>query len=190
MKRILTALVSAWCACAVADADADLRAAQARERAGHKAEAVAGYAGVYANDKLPKHQRLAALCGLLRTDDARRVSLGRDGLKSSDPEWSGTAAQAIALLPAPALDAARAAWLKELPGDAQVKLITALAHVNSPAARGYIQDVLKKTAFPDVRLAALEGLARNGIVRPLGNGEWTLTPRGREGADAVMAELA
>ena len=97
MKRILTALVSAWCVCAFADADADLRAAQARERAGQKAEAVAGYAGVYANDKLPKHQRLAALCGLLRVDDARRVSLGRDALKSPDAEWSGTAAQAIAL---------------------------------------------------------------------------------------------
>ena len=101
----------AWCACAMADADADLRAAHERERAGQKAEAVAGYAGVYANEKLPKHQRLAALCGLLRVDDARRVSLGRDALKSSDAEWSGTAAQAIALLPASALDAARPAWL-------------------------------------------------------------------------------
>ena len=43
MKRILTALVSAWCVCAFADADADLRTAQARERAGQKAEAVAEY---------------------------------------------------------------------------------------------------------------------------------------------------
>ena len=77
MKRMAIAFVSAWCVCAFADADADLRAAQALERAGRKAEAVAGYAGVYANDKLPKHQRLAALCGLLRVDDARRVSLGR-----------------------------------------------------------------------------------------------------------------
>ena len=162
MKRILTALVSAWCVCAFADADADLRAAHARERAGQKTEAAAGYAGVYANDKLPKHQRLAALCGLLRTDDARRASLGRDALKSSDAEWSGTAAQAIALLPAPALDAVRATWLKELPGDAQVKLVTALAHVKSPAAKGYIQEILKKTAFPAVRLAALEGLGRTG----------------------------
>ena len=162
MKRILIALVSACCVCAFADADADLRTAQARERAGQKAEAVVGYAGVYANDKLPKHQRLAALCGLLRVDDARRVSLGRDALKSADAEWSGTAAQAIALLPAPALDAARAAWLKELPGDAQVKLLTALAHVKSPAAKGYIQEILKKTAFPAVRLVALEGLGRTG----------------------------
>ena len=162
MKKILLALVSAWCACAFADADADLRAAQARERAGQKAEAAAGYAGVFANDKLPKHQRLAALCGLLRTDDARRVSLGSDGLKSSDAEWSGTVAQAIASLPAPALDAARAAWLKTLPGDAQVKLVTALAHVRSPAAKGYIQDILKKTDFPAVRLVALEGLGRTG----------------------------
>ena len=40
------------------------------------------------------------------------------------------------------------------------------------------------------RLAALEGLARNGIVRPLGGGEWSLTSRGREVADSVMAELA
>ena len=61
MKRIAMGLVLAWCVCALADADADLRAAHERERAGQKAEAVAGYAGVYANDKLPKHQRLAAL---------------------------------------------------------------------------------------------------------------------------------
>jgi len=40
------------------------------------------------------------------------------------------------------------------------------------------------------RAAALAGLARNGLVRALGGGEWTLTPRGREVADAVMAELA
>ena len=162
MRKLVAAFVIALCACAVADADADLRAAHARERAGQKAEAAAGYAGVFANDKLPKHQRLAALCGLLRTDDARRVSLGSDGLKSSDAEWSGTVAQAIASLPAPALDAARAAWLKTLPGDAQVKLVTALAHVRSPAAKGYIQDILKKTDFPAVRLVALEGLGRTG----------------------------
>ena len=162
MKLVATVFACALCACAVADADADLRAAHARERAGQKAEAAAGYAGVFANDKLPKHQRLAALCGLLRTDDARRVSLGSDGLKSSDAEWSGTVAQAIASLPAPALDAARAAWLKTLPGDAQVKLVTALAHVRSPAAKGYIQDILKKTDFPAVRLVALEGLGRTG----------------------------
>jgi len=162
MKKLVAVFVLALCACAVADADADLRAAHARERAGQKAEAAAGYAGIFANDKLPKHQRLAALCGLLRTDDARRVSLGSDGLKSSDAEWSGTVAQAIASLPAPALDAARAAWLKTLPGDAQVKLVTALAHVRSPAAKGYIQDILKKTDFPAVRLVALEGLGRTG----------------------------
>ncbi|MBQ6010164.1 MAG: hypothetical protein IJL17_16655, partial [Kiritimatiellae bacterium] len=101
MKKLGAVFVLALCACAVADADADLRAAHARERAGQKAEAAAGYAGIFANDKLPKHQRLAALCGLLRTDDARRVSLGSDGLKSSDAEWSGTVAQAIASLPAP-----------------------------------------------------------------------------------------
>ena len=162
MKKLVAVFVLALCACAVADADADLRAAHARERAGQKAEAAAGYAGIFANDKLPKHQRLAALCGLLRTDDARRVSLGSDGLKSSDAEWSGTVAQAIASLPAPALDAARAAWLKTLPGDAQVKLVTALAHMRSPAAKGYIQDILKKTNFPAVRLVALEGLGRMG----------------------------
>ena len=46
MKRIAIGLVLAWCACAMADADADLRAAHERERAGQKADAVAGYAGV------------------------------------------------------------------------------------------------------------------------------------------------
>lgn len=40
------------------------------------------------------------------------------------------------------------------------------------------------------RAAALAGLERNGLVRALGGGDWTLTPRGREVADAVMAELA
>ena len=40
------------------------------------------------------------------------------------------------------------------------------------------------------RAAALAGLERNGLVRALGEGFWTLTPRGREVADAVMAELA
>jgi oxygen-independent coproporphyrinogen-3 oxidase len=40
------------------------------------------------------------------------------------------------------------------------------------------------------RAAALDGLARNGLAAPLGGGDWTLTARGREVADAVMAELA
>lgn len=39
------------------------------------------------------------------------------------------------------------------------------------------------------RLAALGALERNGLVRALGGGIWSLTPRGREVADAVMAEL-
>lgn len=46
------------------------------------------------------------------------------------------------------------------------------------------------TAVGRRRLAALAGLERNGIVRPLCGGDWTLTARGREVADAVMAELA
>ena len=40
------------------------------------------------------------------------------------------------------------------------------------------------------RLAALEALAREGLAAPLGGGDWTLTARGREVADSVMAELA
>ncbi len=40
------------------------------------------------------------------------------------------------------------------------------------------------------RAAALAGLERNGLAAPLGGGDWTLTARGREVADAVMAELA
>ena len=40
------------------------------------------------------------------------------------------------------------------------------------------------------RAAALAALGRNGLVRPLGGGDWTLTARGREVADSVMAELA
>ena len=40
------------------------------------------------------------------------------------------------------------------------------------------------------RLAALGALARDGLAAPLGGGDWTLTARGREVADAVMAELA
>jgi oxygen-independent coproporphyrinogen-3 oxidase len=40
------------------------------------------------------------------------------------------------------------------------------------------------------RAAALAGLERNGLAAPLGGGDWTLTARGREVADSVMAELA
>ena len=40
------------------------------------------------------------------------------------------------------------------------------------------------------RLAALAALAREGLAAPLGGGDWTLTARGREVADSVMAELA
>lgn len=39
------------------------------------------------------------------------------------------------------------------------------------------------------RAAALAALRRAGLVRPLGGGDWTLTARGREVADSVMAEL-
>ena len=53
-----------------ADQDATLREAQKQEKAGNAVEAVKVFKTVYGDKSAPGHQRLAALCGLLRTDAA------------------------------------------------------------------------------------------------------------------------
>ena len=52
-------------------ADNTLREAQSLERSGKGSEAALAYGRVHAVSSLPQHQRLAAFCGLLRTDGAR-----------------------------------------------------------------------------------------------------------------------
>ena len=143
-------------------ADGVLRAAQGQERAGATAAAIQSYNSVYASGKLPSHQRLAALCGLLRTDVARRGELSRTGLMSQDAEWSGTVAQALAQLPPQTIDAARADWVKNLPPDAFLKLLRAVVHVKSPAALALVRDAIVKSADAAVRCEALEGVGRVG----------------------------
>ena len=146
------------------DADNVLREAQSLEQAGKGAEAVDAYGRVSAARSLPQHQRLAASCGLLRTDTARFEKLCRDGLSAKDEVWRGTVAQAIALLPPERLVAIRAFWLKSLPESAQLRLLQAIVHVKSPVAKDLIGDALAKSQSPALRLMALEGLGRTGAA--------------------------
>lgn len=143
-------------------ADGVLRESQAKELAGLRAEAAKGYEGVYRSAKLPSHQRLAALCGLMRADSARLVEWMKAAWASGDDVWRGTAAQAAALLPAKDLDGLAGSWLATFPAEEQIRLLRAMVHVKSPAARRFIQDALAKSQTPALRHEALEGLGRTG----------------------------
>ena len=119
-------------------ADNTLREAQALERSGKGSEAALAYGRVRAVSSLPQHQRLAAFCGLLRTDGARFEKLCRDGLSAKDDTWRGTVAQSIALLPPERLAALRAFWLKSLPERAQLALLQAVIHVKAPVVKDLV----------------------------------------------------
>lgn len=142
-----------------------LRAAQTHARAGRAYEAVAAYEGVYKNAQAPAHQRLAALCGLLRTDVARFDAWSREGLAAKDATTPGTVAQALALLPAARLDAVRAQWIASLPDAALVQVLKALVHVKSAAAPAFLADVLAYSENAAVRAEALFGVGAVGDVR-------------------------
>ncbi|MGN0847231.1 MAG: FG-GAP-like repeat-containing protein [Kiritimatiellia bacterium] len=186
MRKLIWICGAATCGALWAgDRDAALRAAQAKERAGQTAEAVQEYGGVYADAQAPGHQRLAALCGLLRTDAARRLEWSRAGLGSPDELWSGTVAQALALLPPEAIDAARATWIKELPPASLLKVLRAVVHVKSPAAKAFLVDALGKSPDAAIRQAALEGTGRVGTAEDV-----PLLLIWMGGADAAAAEAA
>lgn len=170
MRKLMCACVGicAWVAfgadVAPAAADGVLKDAQVHEKAGRVAAAVQGYESVYGSGKLPAYQRLAALCGLLRTDEARLSDWTAAGLKASDDVWRGTTAQAVALLPEARLGKLRDLWLKAFSAEEQVRLLRAIVHVKSPAAKGFIQEALTKSQSPALRHAALEGLGRTGTA--------------------------
>ena len=146
------------------EADVALREAQRLEQSGKDGEAAGAFGRVYALGALPRHQRLAAFCGLLRTDGARFEKLCREGLSAKDDAWRGTVAQAIALLPPERLVAARAFWLKSLQEPVQRQLLQAIVYVKSPVAKDMIADALAKSQSPALRLMALEGLGRTGTA--------------------------
>ncbi|MGN0851759.1 MAG: FG-GAP-like repeat-containing protein [Kiritimatiellia bacterium] len=169
MKTLLLLVLASTMSPLVADvapaaADGMLRAAQTQERAGRMAAAAADYERVYRSPRLPSFQRLAALCGLLRTDTRRVGEWVKTGLTAKDEVWSGTTAQAAALLPEAALANVRANWLDALPPDARQKLLRALVHVKSPAARAFLADAIAQSKSPSLRHEALEGLGRTGSV--------------------------
>ena len=147
-----------------ADQDATLREAQKQEKAGNAVEAVKGFKTVYGDKSAPGHQRLAALCGLLRTDAAHLADWSRTGLLSKDELWSGTVAQALALLPSEKIDAARDTWQKTLPPEVFLKVLRAVVHVKSPSAKTFLVDALAKSKSPEIRQAALEGTGRIGTA--------------------------
>ena len=167
VKKSLCAWMLAMAGVLVAaDQDAALREAQRRERGGQAAEAAKVFRNVYGDAQAPAHQRLAALCGLLRTDTARLAEWSRTGLGSKDERWSGTVAQALALLPPDRIESARAAWMKQLPPAALLKVMRAVVHVKSPAAKAFLADALAKCADPAVRRFALEGTGRLRALPP------------------------
>ena len=147
-----------------ADQDATLREAQKQEKAGNAVEAVKGFKTVYGDKSAPGHQRLAALCGLLRTDAAHLADWSRTGLLSKDELWSGTVAQALALLPSEKIDAAGDTWQKTLPPEVFLKVLRAVVHVKSPSAKTFLVDALAKSKSPEIRQAALEGTGRIGTA--------------------------
>ena len=181
-------------------ADNTLREAQTLERSGKGSEAALAYGRVHAVSSLPQHQRLAAFCGLLRTDSARFEKLCRDGLSAKDDTWRGTVAQSIALLPPERLAALRAFWLKSLPERAQLALLQAVIHVKAPVVKDLVADALAKSQSPALRLMALEGLGRSGtaadvdmLVTWIQSGDADISAAARRGlisVDDVKADAA
>ena len=181
-------------------ADNTLREAQSLERSGKGSEAALAYGRVHAVSSLPQHQRLAAFCGLLRTDGARFEKLCRDGLSAKDDTWCGTVAQSIALLPPERLAALRAFWLKSLPERAQLALLQAVIHVRAPVVKDLVADALAKSQSPALRLMALEGLGRSGtaadvdmLVTWIQSGDADISAAARRGlisVDDVKADAA
>lgn len=145
-------------------ADGVLRESHAKETSGLRDEAVKGYEGVFRSAELPSHQRLAALCGLIRSDDGRLAEWLKAAWTSGDDVWRGTAAQTAAQLPAKGLDCLSGVWLVSFPVDEQIRLLRAMVHVKSPAARRFIQEALAKSQTPALRHEALEGLGRTGTA--------------------------
>ncbi|MBR1587882.1 MAG: hypothetical protein IJ658_06115, partial [Kiritimatiellae bacterium] len=182
---VLATLSALGAELAPADADRILREAQGLEQSGKSGEAARAYGSVSAARALPRHQRLAAFCGLLRTDGARFEMLCRDGLSAKDDAWRGTVAQAIALLPPERIAAARAFWLKSLDEPAQLQLLQAVVHVKGPVAKDLIGDALAKSQSHALRLMALEGLGRTGTAADVD----TLVTW-MQGGDADMAAAA
>ena len=181
-------------------ADNTLREAQSLERSGKGSEAALAYERVRSVSSLPQHQRLAAFCGLLRTDAARFEKLCRDGLSAKDDTWRGTVAQSIALLPPERLVALRAFWLKSLPERAQLALLQAVIHVKAPVVKDLVADALAKSQSPALRLMALEGLGRSGtaadvdmLVTWIQSGDADISAAARRGlisVDDVKADAA
>ena len=159
-----------WCTALLAAAvaaepvDEALRAAAAEARAGKGAVAAQKFETVYRNQAAPAHQRLAALCGLLRTDAARLDAWAREGLASTDATTRGTVAQALALLPPERLATMRASWVATLPPESLKQVLVALVHVKSAAAPAFLAEALAYATDPHVREAALFGVGAVGTV--------------------------
>lgn len=186
MKQILLVVAVSWSlALCAADQDPALREAQKKEGSGQMVEASKIYKNVYGDLQAPSHQRLAALCGLLRTDAPRLVDWSKTGLASKDEQWSGTVAQALALLPADRINEARSTWMKQLPPSAFRKIMRAMVHVKNPAAKKLLADALAKCQDPAVRREALEGTGHVGTADDV-----ALLLTWMHGDDADAAEAA
>ncbi|MDY7107646.1 MAG: ThuA domain-containing protein [Planctomycetota bacterium] len=109
----------------------------------------------------PRQIRTAGLRGLARVQPMQAVALVSDMLKSDDPRWRGTAARLVVQMPGEEVTKALANRADVLSGEAQVRLIDALAERGDKTARPAVTALIER-ADRDARRAAVEALGELG----------------------------
>jgi len=142
-------------------ADAALTGAE-RLAAKKPGEAAACYAALYANANLPDHVRLAAYCGLLRTDPGNAAARLAEGLSHASPLWRGTAARLAAELPDKTLKKLGMKLMAALPPQSRLDLIGALVAAKKRAGAPLLRAALADVNDAQARLAAAAGLGDLG----------------------------
>ncbi len=166
-----------------ANADAYLAAAEKLASADAQ-RAASAYASLYRSD-LADHLRLAAFCGLLRTDSANTVALLTEGLSHTSPVWRGTAARLAAQLPEKTLAKLGSKLMASLPAEGRLALVNALVSAKNRVGSPLVRAALANDAEAPARLAAAAGL---GDVGDAGDADALIALLGH--ADLALADAA
>jgi HEAT repeat protein len=166
LGRIATPAALAALAAAPSDApgaDAALAAAETLSARKDVKQAASLYARLY-RSSLPDHLRLAAFCGLLRTDAASTLDLLTEGLTHTSPVWRGTAARLAAQLPEKTLAKQGAKLMKSLPAEGRLALVSALVAAKRNAGAPLLRAALENDGDSPTRLVAAAGIGDLGTA--------------------------
>ena len=168
-----------------ATADATLAAAEALANRKSFKQAAHLYTRLYRSN-LPEHLRLAAFCGLVRTDEANASELLPEGLSLASSTWRGTAARLTAGLPEKILKKQGAKLMKSLPPEGRLALVNALVQAKNRAGAPLVRAALANESDAAARLAAAAGIGDLGdaddadaLIALLGHTDATLADAAR-----------